>query len=116
VYQDDVSVLWRRYPFLARGMDPVHGVNAEPLLVQSLQGMVDAVVQVDMLRIHHDAPDRKRVCVCGSEMYWWVDADGQLSRSGGALMITLTLRRADGRWCAPMRSRKRSCRSRGAAV
>ncbi len=98
VYRDDVGVLWRRYPSLATGMDPVHGINTEPLLVQSLQGVVDAVVQVDMLRIHRDAPDRIRVYVCGSEMYWWVDADGQLIRSGGALMITLTLRRVDGTW------------------
>jgi hypothetical protein len=94
----DAGVLWNRYPALQQGGDPGRGINAEAQEVQAYRSrnLIDGDVDLEhYARVSGQiAGETAEITVHGLELYLTDD----FGHTGGEFIITLFLRKQDGRW------------------
>lgn len=100
VLQDNIDVLWKRYPHLKINIDRKTGVNIEKFEVQSLNEsfhLIDANFSVEgweRIKIKETNDNQAIVLVHGGIGYLREDFE----ESGGEILIKLFLEREDDQW------------------
>lgn len=98
VIKQDVEVLFREYPELRQGADPVAGINGESQTVAQYRTLevIDGNVEPEHYARFQvrEVGDKAVVLVHGLEMYLRKNFD----ESGGGLKILLYLERREGAW------------------
>ncbi|MRX72421.1 hypothetical protein GJU40_09685 [Bacillus lacus] len=100
VINNDINILWVRYPELKENIDPVKGVNVEKNEVESLnQGfdLLDAnynIESYERIKVNAINDNEVTVLVHGSIVYLRDDFD----ESGGEYLIKVFLKQNDSQW------------------
>ncbi len=96
VISGNPQILWDRYPALALGRDPAHGVNNEAFMIGNFQvlNLFDGNIEpeaYDRIRVVLGDDGTAQVLVHGMELYLYVDPAGGFDESGGEFKIVLFL-------------------------
>ncbi len=104
VISGDPQILWDRYPAMAFGRDPAHGIDNEAFMIGNFQALKPfdgniAPEAYDRIRVVLGEDGTAQVLVHGMELYLYVDPAGGFDESGGEFKLVLFLfSRDDQAW------------------